>query len=606
MSRTCMPAAASLVVLALTGFATGFATGVASAQVYSNSATTPIPDLSTAASTIAVSGGPTAIGDLNIIIDVDHRTVGHLDVVLIPPAGNVYIHLVSNNTPDGEDFGKTRFDQQSPVPIGVGGPLGLPPFGASYQPEGGVVAWRSDATFSLPSTALDDLASLNGSDANGTWTLLIDDDRAGNAGRLLYWSLELNGAVDPRGPKFGQAPVISGGSCTPSPVAEGTAAVFTLAVDPGLAPTSEILSVWGDASFAGGPGRTDFNDLGADGDAVAGDGVYSATIVLGAFPGSHALGAHVLDELGRSTCFALPFTVAPTPSGACCVDDGCVALRQYECDLAGGVFTPGVDCFPGTYAIEAGGEPFASIAAVGTRLVNSDEDDRLDPIEIGFPFAYYGRQYTTLGVSTNGNVQFPPSNSNAWQNGDIPNTRAPNAMIAPLWDDFDFNPEDGSGELLAYLDSSGGVGNRSLTISWENVEHYPDRNDSNSFQLVLFESGSFEFRYGVIVPPGPWASASVGFENATGTVGQSVAFAELGSGQTSRRIEFSPTRGPCRPECPPCAADFDQDGGVTGSDIGAFFAVFELGLPCGDVDGDGGVTGGDIGAFFQVYEAGGC
>lgn len=59
-------------------------------------------------------------------------------------------------------------------------------------------------------------------------------------------------------------------------------------------------------------------------------------------------------------------------------------------------------------------------------------------------------------------------------------------------------------------------------------------------------------------------------------------------------------------ECPACAADFDQDGGVTGGDIGAFFAAFEAGLPCADVDQDGGVTGGDLGAFFAVYEAGGC
>ncbi len=58
--------------------------------------------------------------------------------------------------------------------------------------------------------------------------------------------------------------------------------------------------------------------------------------------------------------------------------------------------------------------------------------------------------------------------------------------------------------------------------------------------------------------------------------------------------------------CPPCAADYDQDGGVTGGDLGAFFSDFEQGLPCADVDLDGGVTGGDLGAFFQVFEAGGC
>jgi hypothetical protein len=61
----------------------------------------------------------------------------------------------------------------------------------------------------------------------------------------------------------------------------------------------------------------------------------------------------------------------------------------------------------------------------------------------------------------------------------------------------------------------------------------------------------------------------------------------------------------CR-RCPACPADYDQDGGVTGSDIGAFFVDFEQGEACADVDLDGGVTGADIGAFFLAYEAGGC
>lgn len=58
--------------------------------------------------------------------------------------------------------------------------------------------------------------------------------------------------------------------------------------------------------------------------------------------------------------------------------------------------------------------------------------------------------------------------------------------------------------------------------------------------------------------------------------------------------------------CPGCAADFDEDGGVTGSDIGAFFIAYEQGLDCADVDANGGVDGGDLAAFFEVFEAGGC
>ncbi len=62
----------------------------------------------------------------------------------------------------------------------------------------------------------------------------------------------------------------------------------------------------------------------------------------------------------------------------------------------------------------------------------------------------------------------------------------------------------------------------------------------------------------------------------------------------------------CDSCCPACPADFDQDGGVTGADISAFFAEYEQGNPCADTDLDGGVTGADIATFFMAYEAGGC
>jgi hypothetical protein len=54
-----------------------------------------------------------------------------------------------------------------------------------------------------------------------------------------------------------------------------------------------------------------------------------------------------------------------------------------------------------------------------------------------------------------------------------------------------------------------------------------------------------------------------------------------------------------------CPADFDQDGGVTGADVEAFFAAFEGGDPAADMDEDGGVTGADVEAFFVAFE-GGC
>jgi hypothetical protein len=62
-----------------------------------------------------------------------------------------------------------------------------------------------------------------------------------------------------------------------------------------------------------------------------------------------------------------------------------------------------------------------------------------------------------------------------------------------------------------------------------------------------------------------------------------------------------------REECIQCqAADYNQDGGVDGPDIEAFFIDWEAGLPAADVNQDGGVDGGDVQTFFIAWEAGGC
>jgi hypothetical protein len=59
-------------------------------------------------------------------------------------------------------------------------------------------------------------------------------------------------------------------------------------------------------------------------------------------------------------------------------------------------------------------------------------------------------------------------------------------------------------------------------------------------------------------------------------------------------------------QCLDCPADYNQDGGIDGGDINAFFAAWESGGCDGDVNADGGVDSGDIAEFFAAWEAGGC
>jgi hypothetical protein len=56
----------------------------------------------------------------------------------------------------------------------------------------------------------------------------------------------------------------------------------------------------------------------------------------------------------------------------------------------------------------------------------------------------------------------------------------------------------------------------------------------------------------------------------------------------------------------PCPADFNQDGGVDGSDVESFFLAWESGDPVADVNLDGGVDGSDIETFFVAWQNGGC
>ncbi len=59
-------------------------------------------------------------------------------------------------------------------------------------------------------------------------------------------------------------------------------------------------------------------------------------------------------------------------------------------------------------------------------------------------------------------------------------------------------------------------------------------------------------------------------------------------------------------EGPSCPADFDESGGVDGSDVEAFYLAWEASSPWADTNNDGGVDGADVETFFLLWEAGGC
>ncbi len=84
------------------------------------------------------------------------------------------------------------------------------------------------------------------------------------------------------------------------------------------------------------------------------------------------------------------------------------------------------------------------------------------------------------------------------------------------------------------------------------------------------------------------------------------AYEDLPCGSGYERYWVRLDAEPVARECPPCAADYNQDGGVDGADLAAFFPEWGDAAGCSDVNQDGGVDGGDLEAFFIVWQAGGC
>jgi hypothetical protein len=97
----------------------------------------------------------------------------------------------------------------------------------------------------------------------------------------------------------------------------------------------------------------------------------------------------------------------------------------------------------------------------------------------------------------------------------------------------------------------------------------------------------------------------LGLVKATGSDMMIAGWSDDGAGNTdikAQNINMDGTFGPAAG----CFADFNNDGGIDGGDIEAFFTSWEAGSASADVNQDGGVDGGDIETFFSAWEAGGC
>jgi hypothetical protein len=159
--------------------------------------------------------------------------------------------------------------------------------------------------------------------------------------------------------------------------------------------------------------------------------------------------------------------------------------------------------------IASTGTPVSSWIATGT--FDPKDEGYAGPFTIGFPFKFYGDTKSELFISSNGLITFQPINSNIYSNAAIPGSAVPNEFIAAYWDDL----EGGTSGEVYYLQD----GNKFI-IQFTNWNKYSST-DANTFQIVLHSNGKIIVYYHSM--NGTLTSATVGIENADGSIGLQVA-----------------------------------------------------------------------------------
>ncbi|PWR11162.1 hypothetical protein DKT68_06760 [Micromonospora acroterricola] len=151
-------------------------------------------------------------------------------------------------------------------------------------------------------------------------------------------------------------------------------------------------------------------------------------------------------------------------------------------------------------------------------------DDTATSVTMPFPVQFHGQAYTTGRVHSNGLVSFGSASGepDTWANPTMPTAAAPNAVVAPFWDDFEV---DASASVRTQ--ALGTAPNRSYVIEWRNVGFRPTNAERLTFEVIFHEDGRIAFHYGAMSTPiQQGAGATVGLENASGSVAALYSFQE--------------------------------------------------------------------------------
>ena len=139
--------------------------------------------------TLDVSGAPTYLSRLTLQTFITHTFASDLDITLMSPAGTIVTITTDNGGSTVNVYNGTLWDDDAD-------PLNQVP----YNTPSATSNMASDTTYVSSTvegklTPEEPFAAFIGEDPNGTWTITISDDEAGDSGSLASWKLNVGGVA---------------------------------------------------------------------------------------------------------------------------------------------------------------------------------------------------------------------------------------------------------------------------------------------------------------------------------------------------------------------------------------------------------------------------
>jgi hypothetical protein len=159
---------------------------------------------------------------------------------------------------------------------------------------------------------------------------------------------------------------------------------------------------------------------------------------------------------------------------------------------------------------------WVDISSIGTPIdFGADIDDgNSGPLALGFTFPFYGNEFNSINVCSNGWASFTDGSSTEYGNPPIPDPEPPNNMLAAFYDDLNF---ENGGTGYFYTNNVD-----SAVITWD---HVPDWRQEGifTFQIILSRPAGITYQY-LEMGPGRMDECTIGIENSDGTVGLQMAY----------------------------------------------------------------------------------